>query len=372
MVFDRNKFQAAKKQNILEQAKQAEERKQSSSFEKTRPDYVNLKMGEKNIVRIFPPHPGTLSYIYQKVTNWLPFEQKDDKTGKVSIVKKPIFNPSVHSIVKRDVDIVAFYRELVKKVIKEENDSAEDVKKAINALYNYKTGIPTSYKWVCYAEVKNSEGTSFGRLELSNSVKEDLDKLAFAEENAESTMQVDPFTDPDTGFLIQIEYKNPQEVTPQEVYSTTFFTKDYIPVKSKLTDNQLENFAKMDSLESMFVNIFTQKDVDRILEGLEVFDKQNNYGVLGSTEFLDFVQEIYDLFPKPSEEKESEPKGNRSGSEGENKIASSKSKIEEKTDLPWEKEDEEKEEAKDFPSARLSKEELSKKLSELRSKLQTY
>ncbi len=381
MAFDRSKFEAARKDNLKKQQEEAEKMRPSQTS--TRPDYVNLKEGD-NIVRIFPPHPGKSSFIYQKSVHWLPFEVKDD-AGKVTVKNRPIFNSKIHSSVK-DHDVIAKYVELAKKEIESVETSADKIKERIDNLYHWQNGIWPQYKWVVYATVKNSEGTNFGRLELGNGIKTDMDKLAFSEESVDDPMDTDPFTHPDTGFGLKILYRpkdeNGNKVKPQDVYTVNFNTKNYVPVAMPLTDDELEKFGEMDSLEDMFVNVFTKKDLDLMLEGLQNYDKKWNIGVFSGTDFLDFIEKVYNLYPDAptKEEAESKPKAESNvehwKKQEQAKISAApatKVANEEVTGLPWDAEEEGNAEPEtvgtDYPSKSMTQEDMQAKLAALRAKI---
>ena len=352
MAFDRSKFQATKK-SILKQ--QSEEASMPQSNNSNRADYVKILEGD-NIVRWYPPHPGAKSFLCQKVTNWLPFSKKDDE-GNVKTGRRPFFNPSVHSNIK-DYDIVDFYRELAKKAIQDEETDAEKIKSRISELYHFKEGISTSYKWVGYGDVSNVKGSSFGRIEIANGVKYKLDALAFQEENVDEPMGDDPFTHPDTGFSTKISFKKKDEegklMKGDKMYTVSFNTKNYVPQSVPLTDDQLEAFSKMDSLESMFEDVFTRETLDGILEGLEIFDQEKGYGIFATTEFSEYVEKIYNLYPSKEEKQKEE----------------TVAKAAEPDPLPWDKQESEPEPAAAPPSQRHSREDLKAKLAKLKGEVQ--
>src|SRR5690606_10744116 len=301
--FDRSKFQAAKVADLQKQKQEAEALRPKNN--NTRPGYINLEKGD-NVVRWYPPHPNTLSYIYQKCISWLPFniETTDDKgKKKVELKKRPVFNARIHAGTPKD--IVEEYIAAAKRIIQRDETDASEIKKKIDSLYNWKTGINPVYSWVGYANVKNSKGTSFGRLEVKPSIKYKQDELGMSEDSDEP-MQVDPFTDPDTGRLVKIVYNTGDDVKPQDVYKVSFVTKDFVPISAPLSDSDLEKFAEMDSLESLFVNSYTSKDFEKAIEGLELYDQQNALGVFADDDFLNVCEELAALYPDAPESKDSD------------------------------------------------------------------
>lgn len=306
--FDRSKFKAAKVADLKEQKQEAEALMPQSNS--TRPEYISLEKGE-NIIRIFPPHPGGKSYVQQKCVHWLPFivDEKDDK-GKVTgqkDTKRPIFNARIHAGSSKDVieEYIAAARRLVEE---DKKLTAEEIKKKIDLLYNFKRGekVSGNYSWVIYGKVTNSKGTKFGRIELKTSIKNRLDDISTSE-NASDPMKIDPFTDPDSGFAIKVTY-NPDADKAQDYYKTEFLTKDYVPVVVKLTDEELEHFSKMDSLHDMLVNSYKAKNFEKAIEGLELYDKKNGFGVFDKDiDFLDTCAQLADQYPEEEEKKDDEP-----------------------------------------------------------------
>jgi hypothetical protein len=151
----------------------------------------------------------------------------------------------------------------------------------------------------------------FGRLRFTPGCKNKLEKLTVTEGEDEPIV-LDPFTDPDDGIAVILHYdpkakdKN-NKPDLKNIYNVELEQKKVSKfgielVPTPLTDEDIENLLKQESLEKMYINSYRKKDFQYALDGLKYIDKENGYGVFENTEFLEVVEEISNYYPEESEE----------------------------------------------------------------------
>ncbi len=320
--FDRSKIKATSVGQMKSQEREHETKRPSNSgFDS---NYLKIEDGV-NKFRIFPFHPegGGSSYAEAKCVTFLSVntEKRDDKgkgTGEFEIKRRPVFNAKVHGNYPKD--LVEEYMDYAKTVtIPNYVDKDADQFKLIWGKFtNFESGIKPSDTWVVYAvkeEGKDSEGNSIwgklGLLELKKSIKDQLTELAL--QLAENEMSPDPYSDVDSGVPIIITK------TGKKLDTSYKATLDQITVRdgnkmyteyaaAPLTDGQLEEWAKVDSLHKKYVNVYKHSDLDMQLEGITRFDeelaKKHKYplNTLADDAFLDIVEQIFKMVPEDKEE----------------------------------------------------------------------
>jgi hypothetical protein len=341
MAFKREKFKASSVGSMQEQQKEVESKLPSNN--NNRAGYVNLQEGV-NRLRFYPAHPAQKSdaFLFPKMTHWLhvpvQVEQKD-KTFKTEIQKKPIFNSRIHGNTIKD--IVEEYIAFAQKIVVEEEMSEEEGKKFLSPItaFGGKYNLKGQLKWVGFADHTFNKKTTFGRIELSTGVKDAMNKIAASSDDAEDVIETDPFTDPDDGRCLLVDYdkqENQKVKDPKKFYSATIDFKKTTP----LTDEQLEEFEKQQPLESQLKDCYTRKDFELALEGLRYLDGiefkelgSENYGFFDDPEFQAIVNEVASYYSdEPSNEEEESPLPKK---ESTKKAAEKKSDSSDNDDLPF-------------------------------------
>jgi len=132
---------------------------------------------------------------------------------------------------------------------------------------------------------------------MGKSVRDGVNAIANFEDEDEP-IAVDPFTDPDEGIPVTIEYK--KNAKPKDKYNVTVGTK---PKPLSLTDKQLESFDKATPLLEMFRNCYDQDDFDLAVEGLKNFDSDSGIDMWDTDDWTEILEKIagqYDGSVKPS------------------------------------------------------------------------
>jgi len=291
-AFDRSQLKPTNLNSLAEQTKDIQDKVGSSE---RKSDFLEIPEGLAKF-RIYPAHPGGSSYMKPKVVYWVPqqvqVQDPKDKSQKITEVKRrPFFSAKVHS--PYGIDVVEEYVKFLKVKLTKSIVDPVVLKSKIDAIHHFQTGLMPKTGWVCYAHKFNKDGTKeFGRLELPNSLNNALSKLSVVEGEDEA-IQVDPFTDPDTGKAILITYNSKSE--PKDKYSATVeFRGDY-----RLSDEELDVFMQQKSLEELFGQLaYKRSDFEKILKGLQIYDNEGKYNVFGDTEWLAIVDHISKMIPK--------------------------------------------------------------------------
>lgn len=275
-----------------------------------RAQYLSIEKGT-NKFRIYPAHPKTSSFIYARTLHWLPSEMKVEQSGReITVIKnRPIFNSVAHGNTKKD--IADEYIKFTKKLLEDEIQDESSLRERLAPLMHWKNGILAKTTWVCYADKITTDEKEFGFLDISSSVKDKLNDLAITEDNDEP-ISVDPFTDPDDGKAIIITY-NPSAKTLSGADDYKNYYKVTLEWKGNyaLTDEELEKWLKLESLESLYKNAYKRSDFERALRGLQLFDEKHKYGIFDHDEWILIVSEIDAYYPEENGETAKEENGDK-------------------------------------------------------------
>lgn len=326
--FDRKQFKGSTVKDLKEQEEQVESQRETKG-KKGNSEFHTIEKG-KNKFRIYPPHPeGVSSTPFEPVTKtFVPLlvpkkdEQGNEVEGEKEEKRYPVLSSKIHSDYINK-DLIDEYLRICFQTLKNEysQDEYQEIKKEIK---NWKTGLKPQHTWVMYADKIDADGNAtFGKLEVSDNVKKQIDELASIED-AEDPMEPDPFSDPDEGVCLIIT-KDPN-AEPKDIYKVDMDKerqgKHSINLKPlPLTDEQLQEFQKQTPLSSLYRNVFTQSDFDRELAGLKKFDENQGLDIVHTDEFGKIAEEIADAIPsdndKESEEEEPEEEEEEENEESE-------------------------------------------------------
>lgn len=316
MAIDRTKFKATVAAKNVE--KDAQVNAQMGKTFGERADVHKLKPG-RNMFRIYPPHPdkGGDTYAEPIVRVFLPVmvQEKDDKgvlltdngQPKMKEINKPIFNSRIHAGTAKDLveEYVALGKVMAESIAPEAKQKFIDklVGKFSRNANERLPGAMYKTNYGMYAEsIDNGKFVKFGRLEAGEAIKQGLNKAAANEEEGD-VIAVDPFTDPETGRAVVINYDD-KASKPADYYNVsldTFMIKEG-PQKGMarlfpLSDAQLEAFMAFPALTTLYKNSFKRKDFEWQLKGLEQFDKKYQLGIFSTEEFAEIVLEIDEYYP---------------------------------------------------------------------------
>jgi len=240
-------------------------------------DFLKLEQG-LNKVRIYPKHPDEEKYSHIKCSCWLAVESDEGKE-----VRRTFQNAKIHLGTKHD--LIEEYVNSAKSKLSSSKDP-EDITKLTN-LTKYKEGNNASISygttWLVYADLHvKGKDSKFGLLELKKSVRDALNRESIIEDEDEA-IDLDPFTDPDTGKPILITFDKNAKVAAN--YYKVQLSKNELP----LTDEQIEKFEKTKPLSKLQQVKYTLKDFDTIIDGLRNYDDSYEIGVFETDSFQEMI-----------------------------------------------------------------------------------
>lgn len=294
--MDRSKFKATSVSAMKKQEKEVS--KMTNRRNSDRTDYLGFDEGS-NKIRLFPAHPDSSSFVYPYGRWWLLREVSYEKNGEniTEIKKRPVYNAKIHGSAQHD--IVEEYIKFTTKVLSDEITDEEELKEKLENLTHWRNGLRCKQEWVSYIHKYVNGNKQFGLLTFSNGVKNKLNEIAITEDDVSNPIATDPFTDPDEGKAIIVTYA-PKEKQAKDVYKAAIeFRGNYA-----LTDKELEDFSKLDSLEKLFNNVYKRRDFDLAVEGLQLFDQENKFGIFEHDEWLDIVEKLQSEWPEEVEDDE--------------------------------------------------------------------
>lgn len=256
-------------------------------------EYLNLEDGRTIKIRIFPPHPGYEDFYIPKKSYWLTVTGNDGEPRRTTVI-----DSRVHGGTKWDL-----VEEYVNWAKKKWSKDAERLEALIGT--GMVNSLNPSYSWLCYADkVVEGEPLRAKLWEFKKMVRDSLNKLAFNEEEDEP-IEVDPFTDVDEGLPILVKYlRSPNRKRGENYYEVNFPKKN---VPRPLTDEEIEYFLSLKPLAEVIPK-YSMRDFERALEGLQIFDEENEMGLFDDDAWIEHVEEIRAQYENTEEEEEPKKK----------------------------------------------------------------
>lgn len=253
-------------------------------------EYLSLEDGKRVLVRIFPAHPGQEDFYVSKKSYWLSFRTEDGEVRRGTVL-----DSKVHGDTKWDV--VEEYTKFAKKFVGNDSEKLD----ALVGSGPKSNSLNPQYSWVCYADIVSGDDPLRAKLwEFKKMVRDQLNKLAFSEDEDE-VIEVDPFTDPDSGLPVYVTYrKNPNKKKGENYYEVSFAKQ---PKSRPLSDEEIEYFMSLRPLSEV-VSKYGIKDFERAMEGLQNFDEDNDIGLFDDETWIAHLEEIKAQY---DEEEEEEP-----------------------------------------------------------------
>ena len=324
-TFDRSKFKGAKLSTLKETQEKANEtnvKLLDNGEQNGRPGFHTMKDAGRYVFRIMPPKnsedPTYQPFRSTMLECELP-EYKDGKeTGKMEVKKKRIFIATVHGneeTRKLKKDPIELYIKYVGELAALYDDK-KDRQKFLNPVTGYQPlnqkwvpGIMPSTSYVCYA-LKDGK---LGRLELYDKFIKEMDKItAKIEEEDDEVTGIDPFSNPDEGYPLVIEKKKAKDKDGKELNKWDYDIDRILPKKRqswddfceehRVTDEQLKELSEKESLKELYVDVYTKRDFELALNGLQLFDQKYKYGIFENDEFVKEIKEIEAVVPEPKKD----------------------------------------------------------------------
>lgn len=320
MSFDRSKY---KKQVSIDEVdddlKKAQATMKNPAFgsQGGRASFYSVNKEGRYELRVLPSVNGGKPYISRKVVK-LPIEcpiyDKDGKdTGKKEVRQKDIFTSDVHSDRMEGKDAVMIYLDFVYALANDIQDSDEKKKflAPVTGYFNKQKqwvwGISPNLNYVCYAYVEDE----IHRFDIRPQWWKKMKSISLERSN-DNVINIDIFSDCDEGYPLIIN------TTLNEKNKTQFDISCGLPDANKrenwddffervrVPDSVLQELEELPSLEDQYKDVFSRKDWDMQIEGLERFDKQNGFEIFQNDEFLNALEELEKLVPEDNDVKQVE------------------------------------------------------------------
>jgi hypothetical protein len=299
-------------------------------------DFLSIKSG-KNLFRILPNFHDDAFYMEKRVS-WLPFEVDGE-------IRKKTYNDA--RLCGFKIDLVDKYIEIAKRKF-EESEKEDDLNK-LKTITAWDAGIQHKPSYIFYALDYNTQKEEdilkydHGVLEVSKAIKEKIVNLALSSSEEDDVLELDPFTDPDEGNLLVIDY-NPSEKDAKKKYQCSMHVKK----KVALDDEQLEFISNLKKLSSYTTN-FVKKDLENQIASLELYDEENDLGIFESDEFQKYVKEMNKAMKERASTATAEKttKDLKSETTKKQKVEVEEEEDEEDEDLPEDEDKEEEDEDED-------------------------
>lgn len=240
-------------------------------------DFLKLSEGI-NKVRIFPPYPGDDTFLTLRCSAWLAVENEDGKPGR-----RTFQNAKIHAGTKHD--ILEEYINLSKAKLSASKDK-EEIQKLTN-MTKYAEGNQASLgyntSWLMYVRMGKDEAVKRGLLEIKKMVRDAIKTESIIDDEDEA-IELDPFTDPETGKPALITYhKKPAK---NEKHYKLQLSKNALP----LTEEDVDWFEKQKPLSQLTMLKVKADDYDKILDALRNYDDEYEIGVYETPEFEEMVE----------------------------------------------------------------------------------
>lgn len=322
MAFDRSKYKKASIETIEETVGKAQATMNSGFGQGGRASFFNVGEEGRYVLRILPSMTGK-PYIPRKTVK-LPIEcavyDKDGKdTGKKEVKTKDIFTSDVHSERMGGQDAALIYISHVYNLANEIQDKDERAK-FLYPISGYRNkqkqwvwGMKPILNYVAYIYADSD----VYRFDIRPDWWKKMKSISMerASGSDDGIINLDIFSDPDEGYpLILNVSKDENKKTIFDIScgmpdANKRQTWDDFFDKNRVPDEVFGILDELPSLDDMYVDVFSRRDWDMQLEGLERIDEQAGYGIFQQDDFLNQLEELEKLVPEEDEVKEKkEPK----------------------------------------------------------------
>ena len=312
--FDRTKFKPTKLADFEKQEQEVKDVIGDLYEKKDGMVYHSFKDNGKHTFRLYPAHPDSenQNMLLPKFTNTLEVEvdeyEKGEKTGKTVTKRKNIFNAKIHGCAP--IDLVEEYITMVEAAANAKyKGDQKKVKEYLIPVYgvyynkgnaNNLFGIKVQESYICYADrIEREKKPVFGRLELTKGIRGNLKTQAALLEDEDDPIGTEPFTDVEDGRNLVIFTDDTKKGSERYTISTG-------QKANPLSDEQLEAFMLVNSLEKDYTNCFRRRDLDLQINGLLIFDDKYRYGICETEEFAELVQALQEYWPEEQTEEDKE------------------------------------------------------------------
>jgi len=307
-----SKIKGARLSQLREKAKQS--RKAEKNHGGNQQALFHKIESGKNVFRILPAHdteelPYEVSYSTMLECDVKKYKD-GEPTGDTERKAKKIPNAVQHGGLSKD-PIDEYIRIAYEMAEELSSDEGKEFLEPITGSFTKKGvfGIKFRKTWVCYAA--DSQG-QVGRLDLWPKWLDKMVEISLEqEEDDDDVSDVDIFSDPESGVPVIIKKlkegsKNVYEIeagSPKKGQNWS----DYLE-SVKVTDDMMTQLKNNKPLKELFVDSYTKEHLKLALNGLKIFDKENEFGIYDSEEFQEIAKEIAAELAGKSEPESTPPK----------------------------------------------------------------
>lgn len=324
--FDRSKYKGASIASVKKVSDDA--KRNSTKFNDYGGDYVDffiVKDGA-NWLRVAPAHdPNDSPYIPVRTTMLKCSVEKRDAEkniipGEFEIKNKKIFIAPFHCerdennqpIIKKDV-VEVYIGFVIRQAEQLHGKGSESFKKYLNPVNGYRasgkwvSGIKPSTNFVCYGWDDNKD---LERAELYEGWMKRMNEISLQESSGDGVLALDVFSDPDTGLPLSItkgkDEKGNTKYTLDAVRNARGESWEAFFKRCNPSDEMLMKFSEVKTLKELYIGVYTKRDFDLAMDGLQRFDTEHGYNIFANDDFMDEVEAIAVLVPEKKEKEEKE------------------------------------------------------------------
>ena len=254
-------------------------------------EFLEIKDGS-NKIRLAPKFPGEKEFYLMVRRTWLPHEKEGGETSNI-----PVLDSIIHGGTKKD--IIKEYVEFCKARL-DPNKKREKDKLAL--ITDWKKGLIPQTVWRAYGwKLVKDEEPKFGIFEFKRSVRDEINSISIIEDEDEA-IEIDPFTDLEEGCPIIVKYDSKAKKS-SDYYKVTL-SKHAYPVD----DDMFEEFSKQKPLSQLYRGCYTIEDYKKAVEGLRIFDIDNEIDLIDEPEFKAIMAEVKAQYTQDDDEKSSKKK----------------------------------------------------------------
>ena len=229
-------------------------------------------------------------------------------------VKKRIFISTLHGP-DGSQDLIEEYIKFVVKSVNDAVGDRDESRKQLSPIFGWRDkngkwnpGITPSTSYVFYAWDWNSKDKDFFKVEIYDKMMDKIEELYAKFDSPEEPLTIDPFSHPSEGIGVVFEkYKNDKGKWDFSIYyvpmTCSFKNFDEFTKYFELGEQQLKDLEGVKPLHEQFgQNVFKRSDFELQLNGLILFDSENEFNIFENDEFLEIVEQVSSQFEEEPEE----------------------------------------------------------------------
>jgi hypothetical protein len=224
-------------------------------------------------------------------------------------VNKKIFNSKIHGN-SEILDVIEEYIKFADKFFKENLDpDTAKKKKALITGYRdsgkkWHSGIMPNSGWICY--IFNWDGEKkFSRFEMWDKHMIQIEELYVAFDGEDEPLAIDPFSDEVEGVALIVERSKDEKGKDQykisDVRQRTGSREKFLK-QFALTPDQISEVNEKEPLKAIYENVYSRKDFELALNGLDLFDEKHDLGIFENDDFIDIIKPIIEYYENLTEE----------------------------------------------------------------------